>query len=201
MSVPPTNSSPILQVGRLLILIWGCFLIDKVLQLDLASALGLRPRTLDGLWGIACMPFLHGSWSHLIGNTTSIAVLLCLLLAVHGHPWKVVLAITALSGCLLWIFGRSANHIGASGVIFGLVSYLIAAGYFLHRLATAVVAVVVLCLYGTTLLTGILPGQSEVSWDGHLAGAVAGGIVAFATSKALRDVERDTALVGDQPRV
>jgi membrane associated rhomboid family serine protease len=83
-----------------------------------------------------------------------------------------------LGGVLLWIFGRPALHLNASGLVFGLVAFLIVSGFLERRPVALIVSVVVAVLYGTTLLSSVLPGSAGVSWDGHLCGAVAGVTVA-----------------------
>lgn len=158
-------------------LIWVIFILDRVLPLEL---LGLVPRTFSGLTGIVAMPFLHQDLSHIMSNTPPLFVLLALLAGSRGNTAIIVVALIILGGVLLWLFGRgNALHIGASGLVFSLVSFLIAAGIFEQRMLSILVSVVVGILYGTTLLMGVLPGQQGVSWDGHLLGGVAGVIVAW----------------------
>jgi membrane associated rhomboid family serine protease len=85
---------------------------------------------------------------------------------------------------LLWIFGRSAIHIGASGLVYGLVAFLIASGLFERRLLSLLIALVVGALYGSSMLWGALPTAGpHVSWDGHLAGAAAGVVLAYAITR------------------
>lgn len=158
-------------------LIWFIFVLDRLLPLEL---LGLVPRTLGGLTGIVAMPFLHQDLSHIMSNMPPLIILLALLAGSRGNSVVIVVALIVLSGVLLWFFGRgNALHIGASGLVFALVSFLIAAGIFEQRLTSLMVSVVVGFLYGTTVLMGVLPGQEGVSWDGHLLGGVAGVVVAW----------------------
>src|SRR5262249_12678314 len=92
-----------------------------------------------------------------------------------------------LSGLLLWIFGRPAVHIGASGLISGLTAFLVLSGILERRLVPLVIALLVGFFYGSSLLIGIIPRVgSRVSWDGHLSGAIAGGIVAWALARGAR---------------
>jgi membrane associated rhomboid family serine protease len=107
-------------------------------------------------------------------------ILLGILLVTQRGGWWIVLAIVLSGGLLLWIFGRSSMHVGASGLIYGLIAYLIAAGFRQGRLAPAVAALVVGFFYGGTLLSGVLPTVEEhVSWDGHLTSAIAGGLLGY----------------------
>ncbi len=140
---------------------------------------GLIPRTLHGLSGILTMPFLHGSLSHLIGNTVPLVVLLVLLSASRARPFAIALSIVLVSGALLWCFGRPALHIGASVLIFGLMSFLLLSGFLEQRLLPLLVSLFVGLTYGIPLFLGILPGDPGISWDGHLFGAVAGVLVAY----------------------
>jgi membrane associated rhomboid family serine protease len=95
-----------------------------------------------------------------------------------------VVGVILLGGLLLWLFGRAADHIGASGLIFGLIAFLLVSGFLERRVVPLIVSLVVGFLYGWTLLWGIIPRiGSNVSWDGHLWSAVAGGIVAYALTR------------------
>lgn len=158
--------------------LWAVYFADFVVPGDLGTW-GLRPRTVSGLFGIATMPFLHDSWGHLMANSIPLIVLLVLLAGSRARSWTIVVAIVLTGGGLLWLAGRRANHVGASGLVFGLASFLIAAGIFERRAISILVALAVGLMYGGTLVFGVLPLQREVSWDGHLAGAIAGVAVAF----------------------
>ena len=160
--------------------IWAVFLLDRFLPLEL---LGLVPRTFRGISGIFAMPFLHGSLAHIISNSLPLVFLLVLVAGSRANSLQVIIGISLLGGILLWLFGRSANHIGASLLVFGLVSFLIFSGLFEKRFKSIVLSILVAFIYGTTLLTGILPNQPGVSWDGHLAGAVAGGVIAWGLTR------------------
>jgi membrane associated rhomboid family serine protease len=159
--------------------IWAVFLLEIVSPVDLRS-LGLVPRTLPGLVGIPAMPFLHANWQHLISNTLPLFVLLILLAGSKANSWVVVVQIVLLGGAVLWLLGRPAIHIGASGLIFGLMAFLIISGLLERRFVPLAISVVVIFFYGGSLLLGVVPRLgSHVSWDGHLFGAISGGIVAY----------------------
>ncbi len=162
--------------------IWGVFLVTLVFpSLD---AFGVVPRTLVGLVGIVTSPFLHANLHHLLSNTAPLLVLLALLAGSKARSWEIVLDVALLGGLLLWLFGRHATHVGASGLIFGLVAFLIVSGLKERRTIPLIVAVVVGFLYGGTLLWGVLPSAGpEISWDGHLCGAIAGATVAYALAR------------------
>ena len=158
---------------------WLVRIVDATIPYALVDH-GLQPRRVSGLPGIVTMPFLHGSFGHLFSNTASLGILLGLLVGSQKSPWKLA-ALTSLFGAtLLWLVGRDANHVGASGLVFGLIGLLIVRG-FLHRSLVPVgIAIFVGILFGGTLLSGILPGgKEEVSWDGHLCGLIGGALVAF----------------------
>jgi membrane associated rhomboid family serine protease len=139
---------------------------------------GLIPRTQRGLVGIATMPFLHANFAHLSGNLISLVVLLAFMLVFHSKQLIVdVVLIAIVGGLLLWLFGRSAVHIGASGLIYGLAGYMIVAGITHKRFWEVVAALAVAVFYGNSLFWGLLPLQPGISWDGHLAGALGGAIV------------------------
>ncbi len=159
-----------------IIVTWGVFLTSVVMPIN---NFGLIPRDASGLIGIVTMPFLHGSLSHLINNTISLCVLLALLAGSRTRSWEIVVAVIVGGGILLWLFGRPAIHIGASGLIFGLIAFLIVSGIFERRAIPMIVSVITGLLYGSTLLLGVLPTSSGVSWDGHLCGAAAGIAVAY----------------------
>lgn len=151
---------------------------------------GLIPRSLQGISGIVTMPFLHANVSHLLSNLVPLSVLLILLAGSQAHSARVVIMTTLGSGALLWLFGRSALHIGASGLVFALCAFLIMAGLLERRPASIAVATLVVLLYGSTLLSGILPTQSGISWDGHALGALAGFGVASAMFLGQRSSNR-----------
>ncbi len=162
--------------------IWAVFFLSLVFpSLD---SFGVVPRTLGGLAGILAMPFLHANLHHILGNTAALFILLALLAGSKARSWEIVVEVMLLGGLLLWLVGRPAIHVGASGLIFGLVAFLIVSGFLERRVVPLLVSVVVGFLYGGTLIWGVLPRMgSHVSWDGHLCGAIAGGIVAYALAK------------------
>ena len=166
----------VLPIAVLVGTIWLVFVLDLFLPLE---RLGLVPRSLSGLVGIVTMPFLHGSLGHLLSNTVPLVILLGLLVVSRRQPWSTVILLALASGLALWILGRSALHIGASGLIYALMGYLIAVGMLERRLTSALIALLVGITYGTAIIGGILPGTGGVSWEGHLFGLLAGFILAW----------------------
>ena len=139
---------------------------------------GIEPRELDGLDGVLWAPFLHGDFDHLIGNTIPF-LLLGLAIALSGVARVIlVTVIVALVGGLgTWLFAPADTvHIGASGIVFGYAGYLVARGVFSRSAGQIALGVVVLAVWGTTLLRGLVP-ETGISWQGHLFGAI-GGVVA-----------------------
>jgi membrane associated rhomboid family serine protease len=163
--------------------IWAVFLVSLLFPgLD---EYGVIPRRTIGLVGIPAMPFLHANLQHILSNTIPLVVLLILLAGSRAESWEVVVLVAFLGGLLLWIFGREAIHIGASGLISGLTAFLILSGFLEKRIIPLLIALLVGFFYGTSLVLGIVPRfGSQISWDGHLCGAVAGGVVAFALARA-----------------
>lgn len=170
-------------------LLWLVEIVDATQGGDL-DAYGIRPRSEDGLWGIAFAPLLHGDWDHLQANSGPLLVLGFLVATVSVARWLLVTTWAWLvSGAGVWLFAPSASlTIGASGVVFGLVTYLLVAGFLEHKPMRILVSALVFILYGGVLL-GVLPGQSGVSWQGHLFGAV-GGVLAASVHARVRRPDR-----------
>lgn len=156
--------------------IWLIFILDRFLPLE---SLGLRPRSLMGLTGIAFISFLHVDLSHICGNTVPLITLLALLAGSRSNSLVTTISIAILGAALLWLFGRGDSiHIGASLLVFGLIGFLLISGFLEKRFIPLGISLFVLFSYGSILLTGVLP-QQGVSWDGHLFGAISGMIVAW----------------------
>lgn len=164
-------------LGGLVGVMWAVEIVDLALGGALNS-FGIRPHTLIGLRGILFAPFLHGGFAHLIGNTIPFLVLGWFVMLQETSDFFIVSAIAMLVGGLgTWLFG-SANsvHIGASGVIFGYLGFLLARGYYERNIPSIFLAVIVGVFYGGAIW-GILPTQIGISWQGHLFGFI-GGILA-----------------------
>ena len=141
---------------------------------------GIVPRSWDGLDGILWAPLLHGGFAHLAANTLPFVVLGFLVLANGiGRFVRVTAVIWVLAGLGVWLTAPYGSvTVGMSGVIFGWLTYLLVRGFFARSGTQILLAVVVFFLWGGILL-GVLPGQANVSWQGHLFGAV-GGVIAAA---------------------
>ena len=148
---------------------------------------GVIPRSFVGLRGVFFSPLLHKDWAHLIANATPLGVMLGLLAFSRGTLlWPLTAAIWLGSGVAVWLVGRpGAVQVGASGLIYGLAAFLLTAAWFQRDLKSGLTALVVLVLYGS-IVWGLLPGKQGVSWEGHLAGAVAGVLVGIYVSSQRR---------------
>lgn len=159
----------------LLLLMWAVFAFDYYLELDLYRY-GVRPGELSGLIGVITSPFLHGTrdYGHILSNSMP-AFLLTWLLFYHYRTiaTKVFLMIFILAGLGTWYLGKESYHIGMSGVIYGLTSFLVFSGFFRKNMRVAGISLFVIFIYGS-LIWGILPIKIGVSWEGHLSGLFAG---------------------------
>jgi len=162
-------------------LLWGVFFLNLILPFDL-RIYGIRPRSISGLPGLLFAPFLHSGVGHLLSNSLALAPLLFFSLAYSRKlAVEAVIFIALIGGGGIWLFGKSHTvHIGASGVIFGLIGYLLAIGLFRRELLALVVSIAVASYYGWVLcsLFVVLPG---VSWTGHFFGFAAGVFAAWLT--------------------
>lgn len=174
--------SQVLILGAFVGLMWILEIIDAPLGgggrwCGGLNQLGIFPRQVAGLRGIVFAPFLHGGFAHLIANTIPFATLGWLVMLRRTADFWLVTAIAMLIGGLgTWLFGAPGCHIGASGVIFGYLGFLISRGYFERRIGSVLFSIVVLLLYGG-LLWGVLPLRIGISWEGHLFGFI-GGVIA-----------------------
>lgn len=148
------------------------------------NSFGILPRTLWGLMGILFSPLLHYTAAHLTTNALSLFMLLAILFSHREYkPGAAFAGIWLFSGLGTWMIGRAWDgpqpivHIGASGIIYGLVTYLIAAAWWLRSWRSALWALVILFFYGG-IFYGVLPQRDFVSWEGHLSGAIAGVLIA-----------------------
>jgi membrane associated rhomboid family serine protease len=170
-------------IAAMVILMWLVEAIDVVAG-DLDSA-GIHPRDPEGLTGIAASPFLHGSFAHLIGNTIPFLVL-GLAIAVGGliRTLAVVGIVAVVGGLGTWLTAPANTIvIGASGLVFGFATYLVARGAYTRTAWHIVGGLVVLAVYGSTLLVGLVPTPG-VSWQGHLFGGIGGVLAARVLHRA-----------------
>ena len=165
------------------ILLWLVKIFEISLGTNLTS-LGIFPRKFSGLIGIITAPLIHADFNHLISN--SIPLLILGLGISYSYPTlskKLFLGVYVLHGLLVWIVARQAYHIGASGLVYGFVSFLFFSGIIRRDNRSIALALIVTFLYGG-LTWGVLPIKEEVSWEAHLFGSIVGIILAFVFRKA-----------------
>ena len=168
-------------------LIWAVSLYGLFVDPGVVSALALVPRSIDGLPGVLGTLLVHGSLGHLAANTPPLLVLGGMV-AVRGAAYYLTaaLAITVVGGLGLWVVGRDAAHIGASGLIFGLFGFLVARGYYERRWSSIAAALVVVVLYGG-MIAGVVPRGGQISWEAHFCGLLAGILCAWSLRRRTGD--------------
>jgi membrane associated rhomboid family serine protease len=162
--------------------LWLVKLTELALDLDL-TRYGVHPRTLRGLSGIFVAPLIHGSLLHLFSNTLPLIILGMALL--YGYPRSAKLVIPVVyfgSGIGVWLFARNAWHIGASGLTFGMMFFILTIGVLRWDTRSIALALVVFLLYGG-MVWGVVPGNPSVSFESHLAGALLGATLAILLRK------------------
>jgi membrane associated rhomboid family serine protease len=161
------------------------YLLDNTFHLKLYEY-GLHPRKLSGLLGIFTSPFIHSTrdYSHILNNSVPMFVLTWLLFYTYRTvATKVFVLIFLFTGLLVWIFARPSFHIGMSGVIYGLTSFLIVSGFIRKDLRSVSLSLLVIFLYGS-LIWGVFPLDPQISWEGHFFGFLTGVILAVVFRKA-----------------
>lgn len=161
-----------------LLLIWIVFWAELRFGLHLKH-FGVYPRKIEGLIGVICSPFIHGSLTHLYHNSIPLFVLsMALFYFYRPIAWKLILWGILLSGLFTWCIGSPAYHIGASGLIYVLMSFLLFKGLFSKHYRLIALSLVVVFLYGG-MIWYIFPVKEKMSWEGHLSGFVVGILCSF----------------------
>jgi membrane associated rhomboid family serine protease len=169
---------------------WVINIIQFIYRLDFGG-LGIHPGDKQTLIGILTAPLIHGSWEHLISNTLPMLILGIILFLTYDKiaVWVWILNYI-LTGALVWLFARGTSyHIGASGLVYGLASFLLFSGFFRMDIKAIAIASGVAIFYGG-MVWGILPLQAGVSWESHLFGGITGFMLAY----LFRNMQKDSVI-------
>lgn len=159
-------------------LLWIVYWVEIKFRIDLTTY-GVYPRRVKGLVGIVASPFIHSGIEHLYKNSIPILVLTASLFYFYKDiAWKALFYGLLISGLLTWVIGRSSYHIGASGMVYFLASFLFFKGIRSRNYRLIALSLIVVFLYGS-LVWGTMPGKPGISWEGHLSGFAAGLIMSF----------------------
>jgi len=164
--------------------IWMIFWIEETFHLNF-TRYGIYPKKIAGLKGIFLSPFIHGSFKHIISNSVPLFVLTLLLFYHYRRiAWQVLFFGVILTGLLTWLIGRPSYHIGMSGIIYYLVSFIFFTGVFIGYYRLMAVSLVVVFLYGS-MIWFMFPIVNHMSWEGHLSGFISGVLLALIYAKKL----------------
>lgn len=162
----------------LVVLIWLVKLVEVVFNIRLGY-LGIKPLSAEGLIGVITSPLVHADFSHLMANTLPLFLLSAGLFYFYRKiAYTVFILIYLITGIWVWVFARDAYHIGASGIVYGLASFLFFSGVFRKDMHFAAISLVIAFVYGG-MLWGILPLKAQMSWESHLMGLIAGLVIAY----------------------
>lgn len=169
----------VIVVGGLLALMWLLEAVDQSTNNSL-DQFGIIPRDVDAAGHIVLAPWLHFGWAHLVANSGPFLVLGVLTYVAGFLRWLATTVVSVVvSGVTVWLTAPPGSiTLGVSGLVFGYLAYLLIRGFFTRRPGQIALAVVILLVYGG-VLTGLLPTASSVSWQGHLGGALGGGLAAW----------------------
>lgn len=170
------------------VVMWIVFAVSVSDVLNFSfSRLGILPRDLNGLKGILFSPFIHSSLSHILSNTLPLIILMWFLFFFYSNiAFQTFFYLWFLSGLITWIIGRDSPHVGASGLIFAMAFFLFFSGLFRRYIPLVAVSMIVAFAYGS-MTWSIFPFaeivDEQISWEGHLSGAVSGLIIAIVFRK------------------
>ena len=169
--------------------IWIVFWVEVQFNLSF-NYLGIFPKTFVGLRGILFRPFIHGSVEHLYHNSLPLFILsLALFYFYRPIAWKVIIYGILLSGLITWGIGRPSYHIGASGLIYVLASFIFLKGIRTKYFRLVALSLIVVFIYGS-MVWYVFPVKENISWEGHLAGLITGLLFAFLFNPKLEMVEK-----------
>ncbi len=160
------------------VILWIVYLVSLATNINL-DRMGILPRNLLGVLGVVTGPVIHANFSHLLSNTIPLIILGWAIFYFYPKvSYKAFLVVYILTGVFVWLFARQVYHIGASGIVYGFVSFLFFSGIFRKDNKSIAIALIITFLYGG-IVWGVLPGQKGISWESHLFGGIAGAIAAF----------------------
>ncbi len=161
-----------------ILLLWIIKIFEHEFNWDI-HILGVYPRNIKGLIGVLTSPFVHGNFEHLFNNSTSLFVLtMAVFYFYRPIQYKVFFLVYIISGLWVWFGGRSAYHIGASGIVYGLASFIFFSGVIRSDVRLMAISLIVVFLYGS-MVWGIFPIKHHISWESHMLGSLAGLILAI----------------------
>ena len=159
-------------------LMWYVFLLAEYFEANL-TPLGLYPRRVFGLLGILTTPLIHGDLMHLLSNSFPLLILPAIILISYPRlSVRIFVWTYLLTGLGVWIFSRPAYHVGASGIVYGLVSFVFFSGVFRRDRGAVALSLIIIFLYGS-MLYGLFPSEERISWESHAIGGVMGMVLAF----------------------
>jgi membrane associated rhomboid family serine protease len=181
-----------------ILILWLVYFLTLITDTDLGNW-GIYSRHYTGLPGILTSPFIHANFKHLLSNSVPMLGMLTIMVMFYPRvALKSFLMIYVLTGVSVWLFGREVYHIGASGVVYGLVAFVFWSGVFRRSLKSVVLALIIIILY-TPMFAGILPNQEGISWESHLLGAFVGIFTSFYYKKYLEvdEMEKKNHILDD----
>lgn len=180
--VQNTKQNSFLQELKVVFYIFAVFVLIEAINLVTGRVLNqfsITPREISSLPYVLSAPFLHASVQHFLSNIFTLCIFSFLVLQYGKYKFLYVhLFLIIGTGILVWLFGRKAYHLGASGIIYGQFGFLLLAGFVSKRLSLAFISIGVGFVYGA-MIWGVLPSQPYVSWESHLFGFCCGLVVAY----------------------
>lgn len=160
-------------------LIWLVKLFEVGTNYNLLYQFGILPREIKGLPGIITAPFVHSGFMHLFNNTPPLFISIAgIIYFFPKAAVRVLILVYLTTNLLVWFFGRDSYHIGASGLVYGYISFLFFGSAFARNKNMLVLALIITFIYGA-MFWGILPQQGNISWESHLFGAASGFVFAL----------------------
>jgi membrane associated rhomboid family serine protease len=161
-----------------ILILWIIKISEILLHLDF-SFLGIFPLKTKGLMGILTAPLIHSDINHLLANSVPLLILGTGLFYFYNKiAFKVFILSCLIANIWIWLGARQAYHIGASGIVYSIASFLFVSGVIRKNVKLMAISLLVVFLYGS-MIWGVLPLQPQISWESHLMGAIAGIVLAF----------------------